>query len=302
MAEFVGRAEPLARLAAAYRAGTGAGAGAGPGGRGAGLALVTGEAGIGKTALLSRFAADAADAGAVVVWGTCWDGDQAPAWWPWTQALRVLLDRRGVLRAHAGPRLAAVVPELGAGAGGTDRLPVFDAVARLLIRATFDGPVVVILDDLQWADRSTVDLMRYLVHRVEAGGVLLVGAYRPAEVGGGAADTLADLAAAAELVTLRGLPPGDVDDMVRTVAGDAAAERWAASVYERSGGHPFFARELCHLIMAGGPPAMCPPPSVWPSPAGWPGCRPAAPRCSTWPRSPVRRCSPTCSPTPAVSR
>ena len=249
MPEFVGRAEPLARLAAAYRAG--AGAGGGPAGCGAGLALVTGEAGIGKTALLSRFAADTADA--VVVWGTCWDGDQAPAWWPWTQALRVLLDRRADLRAHADPPLAAVVPDLGAGPGGTDRLPVFDAVARLLIQAAADGPVVVILDDLQWADRSTVDLMRYLVHRVEARGVLLVGAYRPAEVSGGAADTLADLAAAAELVTLRGLPPGDVDDLVRTVAGDAAAARWAGSVYERSGGHPFFARELCHLIMAGGP-------------------------------------------------
>ncbi|GIJ61432.1 ATP-binding protein [Virgisporangium aurantiacum] len=252
MAEFVGRAEPLARLAAAYRAGIGAGSEAGAG-CGAGLALVTGEAGIGKTALLSRFAADTAEAGATVVWGTCWDGDQAPAWWPWTQALRVLLDRRDDLRAHADPRLAAVVPDLGAGPGGTVRLPVFDAVARLLIHAALDGPVVVILDDLQWADRSTVDLMRYLVHRVEARGVLLVGAYRPAELGGGAADTLADLAAAAELVTLRGLPPGDVDDLVRTVAGDAAAARWAGSVYERSGGHPFFARELCHLIMAGGP-------------------------------------------------
>ncbi len=235
MAEFVGRAEPLARLTAAYAAG-------------AGLALVTGDAGIGKTALLSRFGADLAAAGAAVVWGTCWDGEQAPAWWPWTQALRGLLDGREDL----DPRLAAVLPELGPRPEGTERLQVFDAVAGLLVRTAVTRPVVVILDDLQWADRSTVDLMRYLVRRPGARGVLLVGAYRPRESRSGAADVLAGLATAAELVALRGLPAADVEDLVRTIAGDAGAARWAAPVYQRSGGHPFFARELCHLLAAGG--------------------------------------------------
>ena len=59
----------------------------------AGLVLVTGEAGIGKTALLSRFASQVSADGGTVAWGTCWDGEQAPAWWPWTQALRTLLDQ-----------------------------------------------------------------------------------------------------------------------------------------------------------------------------------------------------------------
>ncbi|GIJ67833.1 ATP-binding protein [Virgisporangium ochraceum] len=264
MTEFVGRAEPLARLVAAHRAA-------------AGLALVTGEAGIGKSALLARFGAEVAAAGAVVVHGTCWDGDQAPAWWPWTQALRALLDRCPGLRAHADPRLAAVVPELGPGPAGTERLPVFEAVARLLIRAGDAGPVVVVLDDLQWADRSTVDLMRFLVRHAEVRRVLVVGAFRPlsrrgdpvgdarfgdpvgdARFGDPVGDGLADLAAAAELVALRGLPPGDVGELVRSIAGDAAAARWAESVYRRSGGHPFLARELCHLIAGGGPAGAVP--------------------------------------------
>ena len=96
MLAFVGRTEPLARLTAAYQA-----VSAPPGGTvsgWAGLVLVTGEAGIGKTTLLTRFASRVRADGGTVVWGTCWDGDQAPAWWPWTQALRALLDRN----PHAG--------------------------------------------------------------------------------------------------------------------------------------------------------------------------------------------------------
>jgi hypothetical protein len=255
MAEFVGRVEPLARLAAAYRAGTGEPVA----GRGAALALVTGEAGIGKTALLARFGAEVEAAGAVVVRGTCWDGDRAPAWWPWTQALRALLDRCTDLRADPDPRLAAVVPDPDARPEGTGRLPVFEAVARLLVRAAEARPVVVVLDDLQWADRSSVDLMRFVVRHAEVRRVLVVGAYRPlAGADDPVGDALADLAAAAELVALRGLPPDDVAGLVRTIAGDAAAARWAESVYRRSGGHPFLARELCHLIAAGGPPGAVP--------------------------------------------
>jgi predicted ATPase len=81
---FVGRTEPLAQLTAAYQALSAPPGRAGSGW--AGLVLVTGEAGIGKTTLLTRFAGRVRADGGTVVWGTCWDGDQAPAWWPWTQA------------------------------------------------------------------------------------------------------------------------------------------------------------------------------------------------------------------------
>ncbi|WP_203905438.1 ATP-binding protein [Virgisporangium aliadipatigenens] len=250
---FVGRSEPLSRLTAVYRASTPRVAALRPG-----LALVTGEAGIGKTALLNRFADDVAGQGATVGWGGCWDGDQAPAWWPWTQALRALLDADAGLRDAAEPELAAVVPEVAGwtapatGSSGADRLQVFDAVGRLLARAAGSAPVVVILDDLHWADSSTVDLLRFLAHGAQACGVVLVGAYRPHEPRPEVAGALADLATAAELVALQGLPPDEVDDLVRTIAGDAAATRWARPVYERSAGHPFFARELCHLLAGGG--------------------------------------------------
>ncbi|MET8147590.1 ATP-binding protein [Actinoplanes sp. NPDC049668] len=254
MVLFVGRTEPLARLSAVHQA---AAASAGPAGRRPGLVLVTGQAGIGKTALLTRYAADATARGATVVWGTCWDGDQAPAWWPWTQALRTLLDRHDGLRTDLDPALAAILPAPAAAspveaAADAGQFQIFDAVGRLLGLAGAAEPVVVLLDDLQWADRSTVDLLRFLAHQPRTGGVVLVGAYRPGEARDVVAAALAELSNAAELVPLGGLPPADVTDLVRTIAGDSAAADWAGPVYERSGGHPFFAGELCRLLAAGG--------------------------------------------------
>ena len=255
MPAFIGRIEPLARLTAAYRGFATPPDGVAPGW--AGLVLVTGEAGIGKTSLLNRFAGEVAAEGGTVVWGSCWDGDQAPAWWPWTQALRALLDRRHGLATAARPELAAIVPELTAdppaiGADAAARIRVFDAVGQILRRATADAPVVVILDDLHWADESTVDLLRFVAQQPQAGALLLVGAYRPDEPPPGIVAGLADLATVAELVPLQGLSAGEVADLVRVVTGAAAREHWAPMVHERSGGHPFYARELCKLLAAGG--------------------------------------------------
>jgi hypothetical protein len=229
-------------LTAAYRA---AAAGGGSGG----LALVFGEAGIGKTALLTRFAQLVAADGATVVWGAGWDDEQAPAWWPWTQALRALFEHRPDL---AAPELAPIVAAgPAAPVGDFDaraRVALLDAVARTLGAA---GPLVVVLDDLHWADRSTMDLLAFVARQPRRGALLLVGAYRPHEAAPAVAAGLADLAAAAENVPLRGLSVDEVADLVRVVAPDADRGRWTELVHERSGGHPFYARELCHLLGTG---------------------------------------------------
>ena len=160
MSAFVGRVEPLGRLDAAYRAIGGTPANL-PRAR---LVLVNGEAGIGKTALLAKFSAEAAAQGATVVWGTCWDGDQAPAWWPWTQALDALLHHHGELREGVAAELATILPGLATGAplpvqaDTAARIRVLDGANSLLSQGAAKSPLVVILDDLQWADRSTVDL------------------------------------------------------------------------------------------------------------------------------------------------
>ena len=217
--QFVGRSDALSQLAAAYDAVAGS---AGRLGRApAGLALVTGEAGMGKTALLTRFAADIAARGGRPVWGTCWDADQAPALWPWTQVVRTVLDEGP--RGAVDPELAVVVPELGpatvaTGAADAARLRVFDAVGRLLARAAGERPLAVILDDLQWTDLSTVDLMRFLTVTPYGGAVLLVGAYRPDELAADTAAALAGLAAAGRPVPLRGLSAAEIGELVEAAA------------------------------------------------------------------------------------
>jgi hypothetical protein len=154
--------------------------------------------------------------------------------------------------ATAGDPAGGPAGDPGGTATDTDRLRVFEAVGGLLDRAAVRAPVVVVLDDLHWADVSTVDLLRFLAHRSGAGAVMLVAAYRPAGRRAEVAGALADLAAAAELVTLTGLAPDEVADLVGAEAGEAAAARWAALVHRRSGGHPFFARELTRLLATGG--------------------------------------------------
>jgi tetratricopeptide (TPR) repeat protein len=275
VSQFVGRAEPLARLGAVYRTVADA-----PGGRGAhraGLVLVAGEAGIGKTALLTRFTTEVEALGATVIWGTCWAGDQAPAWWPWTQALRSLLHRRPDLCATIDPAVAAVVPDVGPAPGAVDRLKIFDAVGALLARAGADAPVAVVLDDLQWADRSSVELLQFLARHSRPGALVQVGAYRPGERHADVAPSLAELATAAELVVLRGLSPAEVADLVAAVAGGPVADRWATLVHERSGGHPFFARELCRLLSAGPESTAGQVAAAGPAAAGSAGAGGAAP-------------------------
>ncbi len=238
MPDFVGRADALERLRAASGNGR------------PGLALVSGEAGIGKTALLDRFAADAAERGARVARGTCWDADRAPAYWPWTQALRGL----GVA-ADPDPELAVVT---GGGSASGDRLRTFDAVSRFLERASAHDPLVVLIDDVQWADSSTLELLHYIAGTASSGSLLLVAAYRHDELGDETREQLAKLATGAVPIPLTGLSTAEVGALVERLAGPDIAARWARAIHDRCNGHPFFARELGYVLASGGEVAGIP--------------------------------------------
>src|SRR3954452_9346200 len=127
--------------------------------------LVAGEAGIGKTSLLSATVAVAAGQGFRTAWGTCIDVEGAPGYWPWTQALDGLVraigsDEARRLAGDDAPLLATIVPALGDAAPGelTDRarLLLFDAASRLLGTLAQERGLVVVLDDLHWADTSSL--------------------------------------------------------------------------------------------------------------------------------------------------
>jgi hypothetical protein len=261
---FIGRADALTQLLTVSDGVLNARGGGGGSAR-VPLMLVTGEAGMGKTSLPQRYAAEVAKRGARAVWGTCWEGDQAPALWPWTQVVRTLLDQDDHQDAVTA-ELAVVVPERmppgvansGGASNETARLRVFDAVGRLLARAASRRPTVVLIDDLQWSDRSTVDLMRFLAGMAYPQPPVVVGAYRPDELRGDAGAALAALSEIAQTVPLTGLSPVEVDELVAALAGKPTADLWGAVVAARSQGNPFFARELISVLAGGGAVAGVP--------------------------------------------
>jgi tetratricopeptide (TPR) repeat protein len=209
--------------------------------------LVTGEAGIGKSAVLGALAEEAAQ-GCTVLRAFCWDGTGVPPYWPWSQVLRAA----GLPAAELGEgaRLvdADAVPTEGDAAAADERFRLFDAVGRCLIGLAARRPVAVMLDDLQWADDSSLDLLSFLVRALSGSPVLLAGAYRDTETPA----RLHDVAATAQQVALPGLSPGEVGSMVAALSGAAPASEVAEQLCRRTGGNPFFVRELTRLMQAHG--------------------------------------------------
>jgi AAA ATPase domain len=177
--ELVGRGDVLAQLAGAVEdAAVGRG----------GVVLLTGEAGIGKTAVAAETAAAQAR-GARVAWGWGWQGEGTPALWPWMQVLRSLAAQDGRLRrlAAATPSTARLLPELAGPAGpsaagdepaGAARFRLLDELASVLLAAAEERPLLVVLEDLQWADPGSLQLLDFLARRLPASRTLILGTWR----------------------------------------------------------------------------------------------------------------------------
>jgi DNA-binding CsgD family transcriptional regulator len=258
---FVGRAHELAALTTRFEAAV---AGAG------GVALIAGEPGIGKTRLARAFTDDAVKSGALVLWGRCYEGEWSPPFAPWVEAIggfvRAAPER---VREALGPTapqgassIAQIVPDLAplvadlpalvALGPAEERARLYDAVVRFFIRLSEDQPLVVVLDDLHWADRATLDLLRHVVYFAAHARLLLVGTYRDLELGPDHPLTailpvLRREAGAAPLA-LKGLDADEVAALLG-VAGDGWNATLARAVFEETNGNPFFIEELLrHLV------------------------------------------------------
>ena len=199
-------------------------------GRGA-TVLVAGEAGIGKTALATHATEAARAAGAVVAWGRSAEGPGAAAYWPWTQVLRDL-SNLGV-DEHAGQRQPA-----------QDRFALFEGVLRSLEEAGAGSGLVVVLDDLHWADTDSLRLLEFAARQLAGSRVLLIGTYRDTE--GGA--ELRRVAGAAEVLQLGGLSVAAVADLMAAVSGAGTQPDDVEAMRKRTGGNPLFVRELTRLL------------------------------------------------------
>lgn len=217
------------------------------GGRGR-LLLVTGEPGIGKTALLTAMSGEAAAGGALVLSAQCWDGDGAPAYWPWVQVLRAGMAAGGepVDAAMLLPESASSSPPGGDSADARFRL--FDALVTFLAGLAEQRPVLVIIDDLQWADEGSLRLLEFAARHLGAREVFLLGAYRDEQAG----ESLRRLAGTSERVPLLGLARAEVATLMSGVTGAQPTEQAATDVWRRTGGNPFLVRELTRLLIAQG--------------------------------------------------
>lgn len=255
--DFVGRESVLARIDEALEAAIS--------GRGR-IVVLVGEPGIGKTRTALR-ALEWIEGRADVHLGACFEGEGAPSYWPFVQIFRSILDAidddrlAEIVRDGDSdlvplvPELAVRLPKLAASeplGGEQARFRLFDSVSGFLKRTAKRRPLVLVLEDLHWADRDSLRLMSFLASTLRDAGVSIVATHR--EVGARQehplGDLIRDLARAphCERVVLRGLEPEQVGLLVDRTAGREVESGVKRVIVEMTEGNPFFVRELALLL------------------------------------------------------
>jgi tetratricopeptide (TPR) repeat protein len=254
---FVGRVRELAELQRGLDA-----AFAGNGS----FILIAGEPGIGKTTLANELGREALQRGARVLRGGNFEGGGVPSFWPWVQILRAVstgsADSCSSTAATAEGRalplgLRDFFPDAAVGNGlepDLARFQLFDAVATALRSQCAIQPLVVILDDLQWADESSLLLLQFLGHDLAGIRMVLLGTYRNVEVDCASENgrRIAALACDARAITLGGLTQPEVAGVIEQITRQPVAESVATAVHEATGGNPLFIDELMRSLGAGG--------------------------------------------------
>jgi DNA-binding CsgD family transcriptional regulator/tetratricopeptide (TPR) repeat protein len=219
------------------------------------LLVVHGEAGIGKTALLRGLADSARDQGFHVLWGTCLRfGSEVSSYLPFLQALSAWLqsatgpDRERAVGAARS--IGELLPSL-ARAGGVDTGRVLLQLSMTLDRITDDGPTLLVLDDVHWADPSSLDVLSYTVAGFRPGQrMLVVASYRDTELveGHRLHGWLADVLRMPRVrfLELGRLDRWETEQLVSHLSGERFTVRLAEEVYQRGSGNPY----LTELLVA----------------------------------------------------
>jgi predicted ATPase len=249
---LVGRAEELERLLGLLdRAERGRPA----------VGLIAGDAGVGKTRLLDELAARAEGRGVQVLVGGCMEvGDVGLPYVPFVDAFRDLGTRPGEAEvaaplAAALPSLGRLLPELATDHGpalppgdGFERVQLFDGVLSLLVRLSELAPLLLVIEDLHWADQSTRDLLAFLVRTLRGGRVALVASYRSDELHRRhpLRPLLAELVRLPDLERIDLAPFGRVElaEHLQAVVGQVVPAAVVDRILARSEGNAFFAEEL----------------------------------------------------------
>ncbi len=235
------------------------------------LFMLVGEPGSGKTRMTEQLATYARLCNAQVLTGNCYEGEGAPAFWPWLQIIRSYAQELEPekLLSIMGPGaadIAQVVSEI------RERLPnlpppptlepeqarfrLFDSVTTFLKNASKLQPLVVILDDLHWADKPSLLLLQFLARELRDACILVIGTYRDMELGRQhpLSQTLGELSrqGLSARIVLRGLTEQDVARFIEMTTGIKPPENLVTTVYQQTEGNPFFLSEIVRLLVVEG--------------------------------------------------
>ncbi len=231
------------------------------------IVILAGEAGIGKTSLAAELARRAHQDGAVVLAGRAPEEGLAP-YQPFLEALShyfataSLDDIRAVVREH-GPELARLVPELRRRVPELPTAPVepeaeryrlFEAVVGLLSSVSARAPILLVLDDLHWADRPTLLLLRHLVRAPRSQRLMVLIAFRTEAATDVLLDSLAELSreGLSTQLDITGLSERDTAELVSLRAGQRPSSAFASEIHRETEGNPFFIEEIVRNLVATG--------------------------------------------------
>jgi eukaryotic-like serine/threonine-protein kinase len=232
------------------------------------IVLVAGEPGIGKTRLIEEFTRFCRAQQIPAFWGRGYDGPGAPPYWPWVQIVREYLAGHSAESINrdmgAGASdIARIVPELletmpsieretGADAD-QERFRLFDSLTSFFSNLTRRAPLVLVLDDLHWFDRSSLLMLEFIAREMQDMRLLLLGSYRPVEIDRHhpLIRTLAELARSGlgDRIHLEGLSSESVARYSEIAIGATPPNGLADAIHFQTDGNPFFVREIVQLLV-----------------------------------------------------
>jgi len=248
---YFGRAAEMSRLQACLdRAAAGRG----------GVVLLAGEPGIGKSHALRQLTERARAASVTVLAGRCVEGAWVPPFRPFAEAIAGYGEAAGPQRLRAelapalvriAPRLSELLPDLAPPPPlqpDEERFRLLDGAARFFAALTGRAPVLLVLDDLQWADAGTAMMMRHVARSCAQRRLLIAGAYRTTEAvrDDPLGDALGAMSAETECVTIRlgALGPEAIGQLLAAEAGGPVSAALTTAIGAHTGGNPFFAKEV----------------------------------------------------------
>ena len=260
---FVGRQREMGELKAALEDALS--------GRGR-LVTVVGEPGIGKTRTAQELATYAGLRGCQVLWGRCHESRGAPPYWPWVQAIRSYVRERDPerLRSEMGTGAADIaeivsdvrerIPDLKPSPAVDDpeqaRFRLFDSITAFLKTASRGQPLVVILDNLHWADKPSLLLLEFLAQELADSRLLVIGTYRDVDLSRQhpLVETLGELTREHlfQRVLLRGLSQDDVGRFIEITSGITPPRGLVRAVHTQTEGNPLFVTEVVRLLVQEG--------------------------------------------------